>query len=375
MKKKRQHFVPKLYLKRFSFQSEGKQINIYVISTRTFIEKGSLAKQAYEDYFYGKDEILENALELIETSVSDLINNIVSDNKLPKYFSTDHLNLLVFVISLHARTRYAADEINEFTDKAILKVFSNNVHIKDYLKKVNISMNNPAAFAMSTAASSVPLGMDLKFKLLINKTKYPFITSDNPVVFYNKFFESRKTIGSSTGVAVKGLKIFLPLSTSHYLIFYDGGIYKIGNKKEMLINVTLEKDVNELNKLQFVAANECLFFNERMNKSYLNKVETTTKKYRRVAKVQVEKYKSVDLDDQGALIHTYKEDIKCNLELSFMKIRKVARKYDIESKLIYFRNEELCQIHREFMNELSKGKYKFSEFGRYYLSRTKTLKK
>ena len=38
---------------------------------------------------------------------------------------------------------------------------------------------------MSIAATTLPLADYLRFQLLINETKIPFITSDNPIIKYN----------------------------------------------------------------------------------------------------------------------------------------------------------------------------------------------
>ena len=54
--KKRQHYVPRFYLKNFSINSEGKAIGIYNVEKCKFIPSGSLKSQAYENYFYGEDE-------------------------------------------------------------------------------------------------------------------------------------------------------------------------------------------------------------------------------------------------------------------------------------------------------------------------------
>ena len=66
--KKRQHYVPKFYLKLFSWDDK-KLINIYNISHKQIIPNGTLEKQCYEDYFYGKDLVIENSFGTIESVV------------------------------------------------------------------------------------------------------------------------------------------------------------------------------------------------------------------------------------------------------------------------------------------------------------------
>jgi hypothetical protein len=74
--KKRQHYVSKFYLKLFSWDDK-KLINIYNISRKQIIHNGALEKQCYEDYFYGKDLVIENSLGTIENAVPSIIENII----------------------------------------------------------------------------------------------------------------------------------------------------------------------------------------------------------------------------------------------------------------------------------------------------------
>src|ERR1700756_3118322 len=70
--KKRQHYIPKFYLKRFSVDIQGKFIGLYNHKSNIFIKEAPLRHQAYKNFLYGEDEEIENALAVIENNVAKM---------------------------------------------------------------------------------------------------------------------------------------------------------------------------------------------------------------------------------------------------------------------------------------------------------------
>lgn len=58
LEKKRQHYVPRFYLKNFSWGNR-RPIHLCNIKTGAQITAENLVTQCYEGYFYGKDLVLE----------------------------------------------------------------------------------------------------------------------------------------------------------------------------------------------------------------------------------------------------------------------------------------------------------------------------
>ena len=81
--KKKQHFIPRFYLRFFSNENK-KTIGIWHIQKELFIHSGNLRNQAYQNNFYGKDSVIEDALAKIESIVSFIFKNIINKRKLPK---------------------------------------------------------------------------------------------------------------------------------------------------------------------------------------------------------------------------------------------------------------------------------------------------
>ena len=365
--KKHQHYVSVFYLKFFSHNNEGRQISVYNIKSEKYISKASLRDQAYEDYFYGSDGVMESGFEILENRVSKLLHQMIEENSHPKYYSKDHHAILTFTILLHARTLRTAEELNEMVDKLLKKILSKDPRVKDRLNEVKIGYAKPAKVIVQVVVSMLPIVMDLAFKILVNKTKTPFITSDHPVVFYNQFFESMKHWGSNIGLASKGLQIFFPISPLHLLMFYDKKLYKVGGKRHKPINISNTKDVDNLNGLQNLNARANLYFNESVSESYIRTLNTQISKYLTTSRVRVKEYPDEIQKTKlhRSLVHTYKKDIRCNFSLSFVKQTKHAKEFQIDNRAVYIRNEALDMINWEFTTLVDQGKYRPSEFKRF----------
>lgn len=229
---KRQHYVPKFLLKNFSISGGGKQINVYNLKADEEYPAVPLKNQAYKDYFYGEDGILEENFGRIETEAAYILRKITNSNIIPENFSEEHEILLVFLLSLSSRTLYNAEEVNEFANKIAKNIASHHPKLKDHLDEFEVSYENPILIMLEALVGSFPIISDLRMKLLHNKTELSFIISDNPVVFYNQFLEERNPQDPNIGLATKGLEIFLPLSPQQILILYDHNVYKVGSSKK-----------------------------------------------------------------------------------------------------------------------------------------------
>lgn len=374
--KKRQHYVSVFYLKFFSHNNKGRQISMYNIKSEEYIAKASLRDQAYENYFYGSDGVLESGFEVLENRVSKLLHQMIEENSHPKYYSKDHHAILTFTILLHARTLRTAEELNEMVDKLSKKILSKDPRVKDRLNEVKIGYTKPAKVTVQVVVSMLPVVVDLAYKIFVNKTKTPFITSDHPVVLYNQFFESKKHWGSNIGLASQGLQIFFPISPLHLLMFYDKKLYKVGGKHHKPISISDTEDVDHLNGLQYLNARANLYFNESVSESYIRTLNTQFSKYLTTSKVRVKEYPNGIQNTKlhRSLVHIYKKDIRCNFSLSFVKQTRYAKGFQLDNRAVYVRNEALDMIHREFSTLVDQGKYRPSEFKRFLDNRRNAKK-
>lgn len=87
---KKQHFVPKLYLRNFSIRQEGKQLSVFNTQSDQWIPNASLKGQAQKNFFYGK---IEDRLGETENEVAPLLRKITFENYVPLPGSDDHCTL------------------------------------------------------------------------------------------------------------------------------------------------------------------------------------------------------------------------------------------------------------------------------------------
>jgi hypothetical protein len=75
--KENQHYVPKFYLGKFSYEGNKKQIRILNLSSGFYFQTANIKNQASKSYFYGKDLTLEDALGTLEGIYSSILINLI----------------------------------------------------------------------------------------------------------------------------------------------------------------------------------------------------------------------------------------------------------------------------------------------------------
>ena len=345
--KKSQHFVPRFYLKNFSNKKSCKTICLFNIDKEIFIPSASIKHQACLPYFYGTDGIVEDNLSKLEGVFANIISEIINLKEIPGQYSEKHFLLLLFIISMASRTEYSAEAMDETIDKTYKTIYKEDPRFKDYIQDFKIGIKNPATYYLGIALQCIPIIFDLEFKLLNNETNTAFLTSDNPVIKYSQFLELKKAFGGITGYGEKGIQLLIPISPNSYIIFYDPIVYKIGNRKQKVMPVNNSKDIDVLNLLQFINAHKTVFFNETINQNYVKTLFDRGKKYFRNQKSNVldfPLYKDSD-GNKRKIFLTYPEDIKINLSLSFIKLLKKAKKYELDNRAVHVRNKRVSEIY------------------------------
>lgn len=366
---KKQHYVPRLYLKRFS--DDEKSINLFNLKLGKSIHEPNFKNQCYEDYFYGKDLIVEKFLGKIENNAVNYFKYISSSNELPKRGSELYMDIFLYVILQHGRTKYNVLALNEATDRMVKHIFESNPEIKKkILDKFTNEINEPGRVALRFATEASIITYDLHLKLIvITNEKQEFITSDNPVVLYNQFFEYREK-GSNVGLASKGLQIFFPIDSKRMLLFFDSDIYKVGNKKDLIVFVNKEDDINSLNQLQIVNALSNVYYKSKTLN--IKKIYTSSISYFRKQKTNLNIFSGVDekkikselLAISDGVVHT-------KLQLSFVKVIKKAKRWRIDfnkmkmQPIVVVRNDQVIDDLREFREIARSGKYSSGDFSKF----------
>jgi hypothetical protein len=328
-KKKKQHYVPRFYLKYFSNDPKKKTISLWNIQRQLYAANASIREQAYANNFYGKDGIIEDALALLESNASKVIHEILTRRAIPRRHSPDCIWLYAFIMFQAERTKASADDLEKMFDQLLKTAFKDHPKVKDYLPYVELKIKEPASEKLGISSRFVPLILDLRAKLILNTSEHEFVTSDNPVIRYNQFFELRRWPGSGAGWANPGLQVLFPLSPRLLLMLYDGSLYKVGKWNLPIANADTTSDVNRINGLQFIRADENIYLSNQVTQFHIQRMHNRWSKYRR-PRVSVNEFFESNPDPssstQSSLLVSTMNELRTGLELSFVSFRRYAHK-------------------------------------------------
>ena len=358
---KKHHFVPKFYLKNFS--KDSLSINIYNITRNKIISQANLKNQCYKDYFYGKDDKVEKVLGGVEGAAAEIFREIIEQQTPPRPLTVEHMRLLLFVLIQHNRTTYAVDAMNEMTSKFAKKLLSTNSSFnQEEIDNLKVSITEAGAFSVATATSALHLVLDLRCKIFIAKDNSEFIASDNPAILYNQLFEKVPYM-SSIGLSCKGLQIFLPISPTILLHYYDDACYKTGDKKSLTVKITEQRDMDSLNLLQYVNASENIYFLDAQ-KSRISLLNSSAS-LRPASKTKISTHTNWETDTQRSeLWVSSKQSNKINMTLACIKILTKAQNFiDSLSKqkshpALFPRDPYLMQLDNNYRQALKEGSTK-----------------
>lgn len=232
---KKQHFVPKFYLKNFS--SNKKNIWVYDKKTNNkFVS--SINDIACERFFYD-DEILDEIFDKtqhLEIEYSKLESETapffqtfltnISSNDNYKISSEDRKTIANYLVSQIDRTKEHREEVARFTveiyDKlqeigiSQAQLFQMGFDV-EHIDKKELHLESIIA-GIERRDSFAELLTDHIWMIYKNETDQSFYTSDNPLVKYGHIKDNLK---SNEGYISPGIEIAFPLNPVYILILCD----------------------------------------------------------------------------------------------------------------------------------------------------------
>lgn len=354
--KKNQHYIPKFYLRNFSHQMNKKQIGIFNINNQLFFQTAKLRTQGSKNFFYGHDGIIEDSLAEIEGLLSQTLSQIIQTREIPKNNTTKHLELLLFVILTDLRNPVKVEGMkSQFQEmRSNLLKLDSEVDVNKFIP--NPSHDKIVKLLLSNSSGMMNVISDLDYKLLINKTDKPFISSDFPVVKYNQFLEQAKWRHSKTGYGSIGLQIFIPLNSELILVLFDSGIYKVGDRRKNHLDISNVSDVDSLNILQFINCFETIYFDEKAEENYIKRLATISTKFQRSNVIHSKmSYLVKDGEDKKEttegkqnLMILGSTDCECKLQITGIKIHANGKNYKFDDLVIQERKHS--RMLRQTMN-------------------------
>lgn len=240
---KNQHFVPRCHLRPFTKDESNASINVFNLDRRKVIPNAPVKNQCSRDYFYGRDDRLETAIQSLESAYAAAIRSI----RTPGYsFQEDHKTLLRrFWLFQHLRTEAASRRSVEMAAE-----LQNLAEISSEAFTLDISQ--AVQTAMRVFADEMEAIDGLKVCLVRNRTNLPFVTSDDPAVLTNRWYlENRRATGQSFGMQSSGALALLPLTPKILCVAYDSDVYSIEHNRGWA-ETKRENDVRAFNQHQLL---------------------------------------------------------------------------------------------------------------------------
>ena len=281
-----QHFVPKAYLRFFAHKKkEEYYINVFdKLIPKDF--KTNIDNIASHNYFYEvsstSKNYWENNFNSIESSLPIVFNNLIvaskilpNKNKIINNYIKNNLCNIIHTQLLRTRSaRLYFDKLGEditynmISDiEILLEEFLTPEHTDilnkykknlDFIHSVELDKFNDKKFIKKCQIYLKEKTWVL-YKNMISK-KSPFITSDNPIIFYN-YLSGEKGFGYN-GIARRETIIIYPLTKELLLVLYPNHLLLNGIKyiSDKLIFLNDELFIKKINNLQYTQCYRQIYY-------------------------------------------------------------------------------------------------------------------
>jgi len=335
--RKNQHIVPQYYLRGFSKDRDDVSIKnadkrICRYNLKEPVKPHTVIKKVCKgSYYYGKNEYLEQALSELENLQAPALNKLIIDKRIDWLTSEDGFFLLMFIMLLRTRTenaRQLAVKMTETSSKDIGQKYFEKNNLQGYSVRVTVNPEWAHYKIMSNLLDKSSVISDLYPILLINESKKYFITSDNPVIFYN--YKNVKDM-NITSEDCSGLMIFCPLTETLLFLLIDKDLYDIRKDTQTTVRVKKDSDIDSINKLQLLNCNKEMYCCDDSELDYIKELHSSVKNHITERKV-ISKFGGFTHPDvqNGEIYSLTTTDICFRITLSFIKLNKENnRKYNL----------------------------------------------
>lgn len=257
---KNQHYVPRCHLRPFTLGSGDAAISVFNLDRKRLIPNAPVKNQCSKDYFYGTDERLEKAIQLIESGYGQALRELIQNSR--SLTEGSKTIIKTFWLFQHLRTEAAAVRAVQMAD-------STKTLVDFPQDDFSFGIKEAVQIACRTFANSKHEIDDLKFCIIKNKTEVPFITSDNPAVLTNKWrLDKERSPGHSFGMGSAGMLALLPLTPKLFFLGYDGDVYSVPNERGV-VAIKNARDVIALNRHQLLQCAANVYVHDAIHEKML----------------------------------------------------------------------------------------------------------
>lgn len=341
----RHHFVPRFYLRAFSSASE--RIHALNISRGRVLEHVALRGQCRRRHFYGPTPVLEDRLSALEDQAAPILRGLAESGLSPAPGSLDHWIVLNFVVLQWVRTAAAVR-----TTLVGLEKFRTFLSEGSQREIDPPSEREAAALTFSEAPDLLQYLVDLLPVVFRAPPNQRFITSDSPLCRFNSYCQEIRWRGV-LGARQAGLQLILPLAPGACLMLIDPEVYLwLGEERRSPV-LASERDVELLNSLQLLGAEENAYFSELRDAAGLLSL---LGRLHRDPQRGVRAVEAANADNErDLLLHLFDALPDLRLRLSFLSERSWARKIPPLERRKVHRHSRTPEDQRHF-TPLNDGK-------------------
>jgi len=359
MQYKYQHFVPQCYLRSFSIDQNCRAVALYNIRSGTSANGVSIKRQCAKDYFYDQNGKIEAEFTGYEGKYAEVLRHVIASTG--GALEDDLLFLRNFAYLQFLRTEAMAKHLALMMSDMADFLFDNDPEGRAWatINPITIPGKSIANF-ISTKAF---LG-DLCDCIVVNDTKTPFITSDNPAVILNRFHVQKQGQQyGGAGLLSSGVMLVMPLTPRLLFASYDKGVYRVNLEMGSSLRARRNRDVEALNALQVVRAFENLYFDKIDHAEYVRTLlcqyssRRPTVWHKWIYAVQKEKdiqgefdcFREVNTPEEfragkGLMMHK-SVSVNPGIWCSLFPVRHKPKYFDTKSELGPVRSENLLRLH------------------------------
>jgi Protein of unknown function (DUF4238) len=129
-----------------------------------------------------------------------------------------------------------------------------------FFNRIRIREKSTALRSVKRSILLYPLVLDLDLRLIVTPKGRRFVTSDHPVVISNQAFFDLVPNSFISGIAMKGIQFFLPLSPELLILAFDKDIYRVGKPGRRVYHLERGEDCDLINALQIMNAEQNVYF-------------------------------------------------------------------------------------------------------------------
>lgn len=221
-KPENQHYVPKMLLRNFAFETKGKEEQVYVFDKHevrvfpTAVSNIATERGFYDADYGGGSVSLERSLSILEEKTNAAFGKLIEHESLAVLSVEELAWVSIFVASQHIRVRHFR-EMTKTMNQALEDHIRSMGHEPSEIEGFPVLTDEEELkrFAIQFLVGSMKefsaLMADKAWVLMKTVPERPFWVSDNPVTMHNS--EEFGPYGN-IGLAVKGIQIHLPLTST-----------------------------------------------------------------------------------------------------------------------------------------------------------------